>query len=51
MFYVGESVTLRSILGDIQDNDINFHGAKDTRVLLHNIGFNSGKFDTQYECW
>jgi hypothetical protein len=45
MFYVGESVTLRSLLRDIRDNDIGFHGGKDTlRVLLHDIGFNTGKF-------
>jgi hypothetical protein len=48
VFYVGESVTLRSILGDITDNDISFYGGKDTlRVLLCGIGFNFGKFDSR----
>jgi hypothetical protein len=47
MFYVGESVTLRNILGDIRDNDMCFHGGKDTlRVLLHNMGFIFQKFDS-----
>jgi hypothetical protein len=48
MFYVGESVTLRNILGDIRDNDVGFHGGKDTpRGLLHDIGFKFGKFDSR----
>jgi hypothetical protein len=43
MFYIGESFTLRSILEDIRDNDIGFHGGKYTlRVLLHDIGFKFG---------
>jgi hypothetical protein len=47
IFYVGESVTLRNILGDIRDNDVGFHGGKDTpRGLLHDIGFKFGKFDS-----
>jgi hypothetical protein len=46
MFYVGESVTLKSILQDIRDNDTGFHGGKDKlRVLLCDIGFKFGKFD------
>jgi hypothetical protein len=32
MIYVGESVTLRSILGDIRDNDTHFHGGKDEKA-------------------
>jgi hypothetical protein len=48
MFYVGESVTLRSILWDIRDNDTGFHGGKDTlRVLLQDISYNFGKFDNR----
>jgi hypothetical protein len=48
MFYVGESVTLRSILGKIRDNGISFHGGKDIlRVLLRDIVFNFGKFDSR----
>jgi hypothetical protein len=48
MFYVGESFTLRSILDDIRDNNIGFHGRKDTlRILLHDIGFKFGKFDSR----
>jgi hypothetical protein len=48
MFYVGESLTLRSILEDIRDNGIGFHGRKDIlRVLLHDIGFKFGKFDSR----
>jgi hypothetical protein len=48
MFYVGESVALRSIQGDIRDSDISFYGGKDTlRVLLYDIGFSFGKFDSR----
>jgi hypothetical protein len=48
MFYVGESVTLRSIPQDIRDNDISFYGGNDTlRVLLLDTGFNFGKFDSR----
>jgi hypothetical protein len=43
MFYIGESVTLRGILWDIRDNDIGFHGGKDTL----SIGFNFGKFGSR----
>jgi hypothetical protein len=47
MFYVDESVTLRSIMWDIRDNDTGFYGGKDTlRVLLLDTGFNFGKFDS-----
>jgi hypothetical protein len=48
MFYVGESVTLRSILQDIRDNDVGFYGGNDTlTVLLLDIGFNFGKYDSR----
>jgi hypothetical protein len=51
MFYVGESVTLRNILGDIRDNDISLRGGKDIlNVLVSDIGFNFGKFDSRLEC-
>jgi hypothetical protein len=29
MFYVGKSFTLRSVLEDIRDNEVGFHGGKD----------------------
>jgi hypothetical protein len=45
MLYVGESVTLGSILGDIRNNDISFCGAEDSlTVLLRDIVFIFGKF-------
>jgi hypothetical protein len=48
MFCVGESVTLKSILQDIRDDNVSFHGRKDTlRVLLRDIGFSCGKFDSR----
>jgi hypothetical protein len=48
VFYVGESFILRSILEDIIDNDIGFHGGKDTlSVLMHDRGFKFGKFDSR----
>jgi hypothetical protein len=39
---------LESILKDIRDNTVSFHGGKDTlRALLCDIGFNFGKYDNR----
>jgi hypothetical protein len=39
---------LGSILENIRDNDKGFHGGKDAlRVVLHDIGFKFGKFDSR----
>jgi hypothetical protein len=46
--YAGKSVTLKSILKDIWNNIISFHGGKDTlRDLLLDVGFNFGKYDNR----
>jgi hypothetical protein len=44
-FYVGELMTVKSILADIRDSDTNFHDGKETlRLVLCDIGFSYGKF-------
>jgi hypothetical protein len=43
--YVGESMTVKSILADVRDCDTDFHGGKETlRLVLCDIGFSYGKF-------
>jgi hypothetical protein len=38
-------VTVKSILADIRDSDIDFHGGKEIlRLVLCDIGFGYGKF-------
>jgi hypothetical protein len=38
-------VTLKSILADSRDSDMDFHGGKETlRLVLCDIGFSCGKF-------
>jgi hypothetical protein len=50
--YVGESVTVKSILADISDSDIDYHGGKETLgLVLCVIGFSYGKFSVVKELW
>lgn len=44
-FYVGESATVKSILADIRDIDIGFHGGNETvKLVLCDRGFSCWKF-------
>jgi hypothetical protein len=46
--YVGESVTVKSILAGIRKRDIDFHGGKESlKHVLHDIGFSFGKFNNR----
>jgi hypothetical protein len=41
-------VTVKSILADIRESDVDFHGGKETsRLVLHDINFIFGKFDNR----